>query len=73
MSLQETLATLHEKLATELLKRVSSGEATAAEFAQAINLLKANNVQCNPGVSKNLDQLQERIFRHASSDESLPA
>ena len=34
------LGELHELVATALLVRIKSGEATAAEFAQAIKLLR---------------------------------
>ena len=44
----DLLGELHELVATALLDRIKSGEATAAEFAQAIKLLKDNNITAIP-------------------------
>jgi hypothetical protein len=73
MSLNQLLSSLHEKTATELLKRIESGEATAAEFTAAINLLKHNNIQCQPGVSKHIDKLAESLLALPFQDRDQPA
>lgn len=46
MDTNKLLETLHNKVATELLNRIESGEATAAEFSAAIKFLKDNGIEC---------------------------
>lgn len=53
----DLLGELHELVATALLGRIKSGEATAAEFAQAIKLLKDNNITAIPTSDNGLGQL----------------
>lgn len=43
-ALDETLGTLHLKMAEHLLARVNSGDASAQELAAAIKFLKDNNI-----------------------------
>lgn len=51
------LGRLHELVATELTRRIESGEATAADIAQAIKLLKDNNITAVPTGDNGLGQL----------------
>jgi hypothetical protein len=46
MNTNELLEALHNTVATELLSRIKSGEATAAEFSAAIKFLKDNGIEC---------------------------
>lgn len=50
---KETLEQIHDELATQLLKRIKSGEATAADFQAARQLLRDNNISAiaKPGVN----------------------
>ncbi len=43
-SLKDTLETLHNGLATELLERITSGEATSADLSVARQFLKDNGI-----------------------------
>ena len=42
---EEILAALHGAVGDSLLSKINSGEATAAEFAQAIKFLKDNGIE----------------------------
>lgn len=53
----DTLGRLHELVAKELTRRIESGEATAADLAQAIKLLKDNNITAIPTSNNGLGQL----------------
>jgi hypothetical protein len=44
----DLLESLHNAVATELLQKVQSGEATAAELSAAIKFLKDNGVEAMP-------------------------
>lgn len=61
MDLSEILSGLHTKTAELLLKKIESGEASAAEIAQAIALLKHNNITATADDSKELQELQQNI------------
>jgi len=45
--LNDTLSQLHQGIAEELLTRVQSGEATAAELTAAIKFLKDNGIDAH--------------------------
>ncbi|MBX6333971.1 hypothetical protein IRY61_01360 [Candidatus Saccharibacteria bacterium] len=53
----ESLETLHELVTQELTKRIRSGEATAADIAQAIKLLKDNGITAIPTEDNSLGKL----------------
>jgi len=53
----DVLGKLHELVATELTRRIQSGEASAADIAQAIKLLKDNNITAIPTDNNPLGQL----------------
>lgn len=54
---ESLLEELHGTVAKQLLTRIQSGEATAAEFAQAIKMLKDNGIDSEPTKSSPLGQL----------------
>lgn len=45
MSINKTLSELHVTIAEELLRRIQSGEATAAELSVATKFLKDNGIE----------------------------
>ncbi len=59
--LELALQALHEITAEELLNRLRSGNATAAEISQAINLLKHNGITMTPSGKKPLDDIANYI------------
>lgn len=61
MDLQQLLGTLHSKTAELLLGRIDSGEASAAEIAQAIALLKHNNITATRDDDAALTELRNRL------------
>ena len=56
-NLNDLLEKLHEERAKDLLVRIQSGEATAAEMANAIRFLKDNGIDANTGQSQPLMNL----------------
>ncbi len=57
----ELLGELHSLVATELTRRIQSGEATAADIAQAIKLLKDNNISAIPTDNNPLGKLVDNL------------
>ena len=57
----ELLGELHGLVATELTRRIQSGEATAADIAQAIKLLKDNNISAIPTDNNPLGKLVDNL------------
>lgn len=53
----EALGNLHELVTRELTRRIESGEATAADLAQAIKLLKDNGITAVPTDNNPLGRL----------------
>jgi len=53
----EALGNLHELVTWELTRRIESGEATAADIAQAIKLLKDNGISAVPTDNNPLGKL----------------
>lgn len=53
----EALGNLHELVTRELTRRIESGEATAADLAQAIKLLKDNGISAVPTDNNPLGKL----------------
>lgn len=45
---EDLLANLHSEVATDLLRRVQSGEATSQELSVAVKFLKDNNIEAQP-------------------------
>ena len=53
----EALGNLHDLVTRELTRRIESGEATAADLAQAIKLLKDNEITAIPTDNNPLGRL----------------
>lgn len=58
---ESSLGELHEMLASKLLLRIKSGEATAAEYAVAAKFLKDNAISCEPEKSDDLKDLKAQL------------
>lgn len=58
---KDLLSQLHEALTKQLLDRIESGEATAADFAAAAKFLKDNSITISPESNNDLDELQKRL------------
>ncbi len=56
-----TLNTLYEAVATELLTRIESGEAKPADLAVAVRFLKDNDITAIPVNDNALQQLMESM------------
>jgi hypothetical protein len=54
---KDLLETLHGAVAKLLLDKVESGEVTASEIAQAVKMLKDNNIDVSPTGEHPLDHL----------------
>ena len=59
--LDKILENLHETLAKELLTRISTGEATAAELTAAARFLKDNNYDASSSKSQPLMDLAKSL------------
>ena len=68
MSTEATLSSLHGALADDLLRRVRSGEATAAELAVAVKFLKDNHIDCEPSANKQMQSLLDEVLEQAAED-----
>lgn len=58
---EEVLSALHTALTADLLKRIESGEATAADLAVARGLLKDNHVTCIPTDNSSIGELERKL------------
>ena len=62
MKPDQVLAALHRQVAEQLIKRVESGEASAAELSVAVKFLKDNGIDAdkltNPALGKLAEALQ---------------
>lgn len=61
MNLEEILSQLHSELASELLERVRSGEATASELSVVRQFLNDNNISGVPTKENPLGQLASAL------------
>ena len=57
----ELLGQLHDMVTKELLRRIESGEATAADIGQAIKLLKDNNIEAIAAPGSGLEELTKSL------------
>lgn len=57
----EVLESLHKELTDALLKKVRSGEATAADLAVARQFLKDNNIDAIPNEGSGLGKLAAEL------------
>lgn len=58
---EDLLGKIHEALASELLSRIESGEATPAELNAAIKFLQNNNIDCIPTQDSTVFKLAEVV------------
>lgn len=58
--LEQKLAALHSAVVDTLLQRIETGEASAQEIAQAINILKHDNIQLSKDDDPAMQALEER-------------
>ncbi len=58
---RDMLSSLHSAVAEELLQRVRSGNASAAELTVAAKFLKDNHIECVPTPDNALGKLVEAI------------
>ena len=58
---EDLMNSLHQMVALDLIKRISSGEATIQEISAAIKYLKDNNVTADITFSKPLRQLEQEV------------
>lgn len=55
----DLLGKLHEAVTMQLLERIESGAATAADFSAAITMLKNNSITAHPGEDSALADLKK--------------
>lgn len=58
---EELLGLLHDAVAQDLIKRIQSGDATAAEIGAAIKFLKDNNIEAIATENSKLKDLSESL------------
>lgn len=68
----ELLETLHVELTKQLLLRVQSGEATAAELGAARQMLKDNGIEAIPASNSPLDDLSKSLPVYDQEDDDVP-
>jgi hypothetical protein len=57
----DLLGVLHEAVAKELLDRIRSGEASAADISNAIKMLKDNGIEARPDKNAALQSLASQF------------
>ena len=68
--LNDLLVNIHKSLAQELLARIESGQASAAELAAAIKFLKDNGIDANMTQDSPLENLA-KILPFADPNEPI--
>jgi len=68
--LNDLMVNMHKALAGELLARIQSGEATAAELSAAIKFLKDNGIDANMTKDSPLENLA-KILPFADPDQPI--
>lgn len=58
---EEILAQLHNALTLDLIKRIESGGASAADLGVAAKLLKDNSITCVPTTDNAMGELEEKM------------
>lgn len=58
---ENKLGVLHEAVASALLLKIESGEASASDLAVATKFLKDNNITCLPQEDNVLGELEEKL------------
>lgn len=69
---EKLLGLLHDAVAQDLITKVQSGEATAAELSAAIKFLKDNGIEALPTENSKLDRLSKSLPEF-TDDEPLHA
>jgi ABC-type Zn uptake system ZnuABC Zn-binding protein ZnuA len=65
---EDALGALHEAVATTLLAKVNSGEATAADLGAAIKFLKDNGIEAIATASNPLGKLADALPSFVDDD-----
>lgn len=68
-TLNALLSELHLETAKDLLRRVKSGEATAAEIGNALKMLKDNGIEAIPTAENPLGKLASNLPDFIEQDE----
>ncbi len=63
---KDVLDQLHELVARELSNKIRTGEATSADMANALRMLKDNDITIIPEDNDSLDELREKLHRKRS-------
>lgn len=58
---EDLLGQIHEAVASDLLRRIQSGEASPQELAQAIKFLKDNGIEALPTENNKLGRLAQSL------------
>lgn len=58
---EDLLGLIHAAVADDLLRRITSGEATPQEIAQAIKFLKDNGIEAVPQANDKLGKLAKSL------------
>lgn len=69
---ESLLNELHDAAATELLRRIQEGDATAADIANALKMLKDNDITCAPSKGNALDDMKKALESSSSDGGALP-
>lgn len=67
----DVLQALHATVAQQLLERIKSGEATAADFSAAIKFLKDNGIDSVPEANKDIQSLASQMPTFEDEDEAV--
>lgn len=70
---EELLGMLHDAVASQLLTKVLSGEATPAEISVAVKFLKDNGIEALPTASNHLGNLAKSLPEFDTDKEQLHA
>ena len=65
---EELLGLLHEAVASDLLRRVKSGEATASEMSVVVKFLKDNGIEALATESNSLGNLAKEMPEFTDED-----
>lgn len=69
---EELLGLLHNEIAKDLLRRIQSGEASAADIANALKMCKDNAITCAPSPTNPTGQLAEALGKHSAPEGAMP-
>ena len=71
MKADQVLAELHTKVANQLMKRIESGEASAAELSVAVKFLKDNGIDADKLTNPALGQLEKALQLPFDDEEAI--